>query len=407
MLRSYRRALLAAGVAMATVLLTTPPPASAGLAEEPGWTVTAGGSEVRYPHVESLYVAIKPETWDQTLRDVIVEVDASDAAAVDVKPYDKTCVTKARVITCALGDLTFTSGNRPAYRYFSLTANTNTTVKGTARVTVTGRDQPTRTSTVAVNVTERVDIINSYLRNSGLEIEPNKDFLVPAGFEVEGPKAVQGIVMTLWAGPRLRFQRDLPPNCAQLKGDGGYTGRLTCLFDATLAGDRKYVLSSPDFLTFQVNVLPDDEPYEFTVLWATPRDAEVYFKVPLLDKLTPAMAREKGALELVDKATGKPAPHGTLGYQVDEGPDLPAYLYVRRRNTEEPGSPSPSATASPSPSGTAGAEAPTAAPGGEGGGGLPVTGANTTMIAGGGVALVLLGALGFLVARRRRARFEA
>ncbi|MEV4277184.1 LPXTG cell wall anchor domain-containing protein [Actinoplanes xinjiangensis] len=61
-----------------------------------------------------------------------------------------------------------------------------------------------------------------------------------------------------------------------------------------------------------------------------------------------------------------------------------------------------SATASAGPAATGGEEDD----GGEGGG-LPVTGANTGVVAGAGGALLLLGGAGFLIGRRRRARFEA
>lgn len=60
------------------------------------------------------------------------------------------------------------------------------------------------------------------------------------------------------------------------------------------------------------------------------------------------------------------------------------------------------ATASAAPGTTGGEEGD----GGEGGG-LPVTGAATGTVAGVGGALLVLGAVGYLIGRRRRARFEA
>ncbi|SCG44478.1 ALF repeat-containing protein [Micromonospora humi] len=75
----------------------------------------------------------------------------------------------------------------------------------------------------------------------------------------------------------------------------------------------------------------------------------------------------------------------------------------------------PTATPSATPSATTTA-APTGAPsvspgapGGEGGegGGLPVTGSDTATVAGIGGALLLLGGVGFVIGRRRRARFVA
>ena len=79
-------------------------------------------------------------------------------------------------------------------------------------------------------------------------------------------------------------------------------------------------------------------------------------------------------------------------------------------------SPSPSVTPSATPSVTPSATTtatpiPTPSesagtPGGEGGG-LPVTGANTGIVAGIGGALLLLGGGGYLIGRRRRSRFVA
>ncbi|WP_422737564.1 LPXTG cell wall anchor domain-containing protein [Micromonospora sp. WMMD729] len=78
--------------------------------------------------------------------------------------------------------------------------------------------------------------------------------------------------------------------------------------------------------------------------------------------------------------------------------------------------PTPTATATPTsqPTPTASATstvAPTAAtstsPVAGGGGGLPVTGADTATVAGIGGALLLVGGASFVIARRRRARFVA
>jgi LPXTG-motif cell wall-anchored protein len=68
------------------------------------------------------------------------------------------------------------------------------------------------------------------------------------------------------------------------------------------------------------------------------------------------------------------------------------------------GTPSPTAVPTAIPTAAPTTDAP--APGGEGGG-LPVTGTQTATLAGVGGAVVLLGAVGYVVARRRRTRFVA
>ncbi|WP_430789485.1 LPXTG cell wall anchor domain-containing protein [Actinoplanes sp. G11-F43] len=74
-------------------------------------------------------------------------------------------------------------------------------------------------------------------------------------------------------------------------------------------------------------------------------------------------------------------------------------------------SPGASVTPSATTTGTAGPSATTTPGGGTGeggeGGGLPVTGAAAGTVAGVGGALLVLGGAGFLIGRRRRARFEA
>jgi LPXTG-motif cell wall-anchored protein len=66
--------------------------------------------------------------------------------------------------------------------------------------------------------------------------------------------------------------------------------------------------------------------------------------------------------------------------------------------------PSSAPTASPEPTSS---PTPTVvpSPSGGGGGGLPVTGAGTTTVAGLGMALLLVGGVGYVLARRRRDRF--
>jgi LPXTG-motif cell wall-anchored protein len=84
-------------------------------------------------------------------------------------------------------------------------------------------------------------------------------------------------------------------------------------------------------------------------------------------------------------------------------------LYVARAlDCSSQPTPTPSATpsAATTVAPTLDSSASLGAPGGEGGG-LPVTGADTTTVAGIGGGLLLLGGAGYLIGRRRRTRFLA
>ncbi|MEV6345649.1 LPXTG cell wall anchor domain-containing protein [Actinoplanes sp. NPDC051851] len=72
-----------------------------------------------------------------------------------------------------------------------------------------------------------------------------------------------------------------------------------------------------------------------------------------------------------------------------------------------PASASSPATASASASASASTTATAATTSGEDGGGLPVTGSDTTTIVGAGTGILALGLIGIVLARRRRTRFVA
>jgi LPXTG-motif cell wall-anchored protein len=83
---------------------------------------------------------------------------------------------------------------------------------------------------------------------------------------------------------------------------------------------------------------------------------------------------------------------------------------ARAKDCASPSSPasaSPSVSASASVSPAAGSSSTSPGASGGAGGGLPVTGAGTATLAGVGGGLLILGAAGYLIARRRRTRFVA
>ena len=84
------------------------------------------------------------------------------------------------------------------------------------------------------------------------------------------------------------------------------------------------------------------------------------------------------------------------------------FAYARLSTPAPSPSATPSATPTPEPSGSSATTSPTALPTEDGGsgGGMPVTGPQSATMAGVGAALLLIGGVGYLVARRRT-RFEA
>ncbi|MCZ7436047.1 PT domain-containing protein [Micromonospora sp. WMMC241] len=110
------------------------------------------------------------------------------------------------------------------------------------------------------------------------------------------------------------------------------------------------------------------------------------------------------------KLLGAPSIDAYLAY-LNNGVYEARELDCKSQPTATPTS-QPTATPSVTPSATATGvptSAPSVSPGAPGGegGGLPVTGSDTATVAGIGGALLLLGGVGFVIGRRRRARFVA
>jgi LPXTG-motif cell wall-anchored protein len=193
---------------------------------------------------------------------------------------------------------------------------------------------------------------------------------------------------------------DLPrtfTNC-QYYQDSNLDGAW-CQFDEELAVDGTYALTD-----FKVAIAPDATRADAVIFrWATPAQVSAGGGIEALAR------RDSGGDE------SEPGTQGTLRLEPRDLP-LPStphpigFAIVRVVVPSATPTTSPS-SAAPTTSPTEGTAAPTATPtppadGGEGGG-LPVTGSTTTTVAGTGVALLIAGGFSYLIARRRRTRFQA
>jgi hypothetical protein len=176
-----------------------------------------------------------------------------------------------------------------------------------------------------------------------------------------------------------------------------------CEFDQELAPGATYALSDS-----VVGAAPEPawkEPTSVIIFrWITKEEAAAQGGIQALAKR--------------DSRTGEAVP-GTGGKVTLVARDLPrrekahplgfAYLKVVAPSPSPSASASVAPSASPSPSASASASASPSVPAGAGGagGGLPVTGTAAGAVAGMGVALLVTGGVGYLVARRRRTRFVA
>ncbi|WP_433372232.1 LPXTG cell wall anchor domain-containing protein [Actinoplanes sp. CA-142083] len=217
------------------------------------------------------------------------------------------------------------------------------------------------------------------------------------GVKNTGAEALKGIVVNV----RVLNEVDLPKeftNCVYYV-DSNLRGAW-CSIDAEVAAGGTYKLSP-----FRVTVSTKAEKISAAVIfqWATLEYAESKGGIEALAKAdsgkgtTPAA----GAGEKLGLATAElpvPAEPAGVGF---------AYLKLVTPPTTPPTAvPTTSPAATASSSATA-APTVTATEAGGGGGGLPVTGSKTAAVAGIGALLLVAGAVGVLLVRRRRTRFVA
>ncbi|GAB7042733.1 MULTISPECIES: LPXTG cell wall anchor domain-containing protein [Catenuloplanes] len=216
---------------------------------------------------------------------------------------------------------------------------------------------------------------------------------VTVGVHHYGAQPVNGVLLRIRVVDDLDLPKDFT-NCRYFT-DSNLDGAW-CEFDTELAAGGTYAA-----WPFRVAATPDAQAGRVTsVIWNwQPRST-----APLGGDIDALAAAETGAgtpvagtetaLTLQARELPAPATPSSVGF---------AYPRLVTPSASPSVSPTASPSGSPAPTatGTAGAPATTPPPGGAGGGELPITGANTAVLAGIGALLVIGGAAGFLIARRR------
>jgi LPXTG-motif cell wall-anchored protein len=176
-----------------------------------------------------------------------------------------------------------------------------------------------------------------------------------------------------------------------------------CQFDEELAVDGRYALAD-----FRVAVAPDARRADAVIFrWVTPEQVTAGGGIEAMAKRDSrtdrAAAGTQGTLRLERRDLPLPAKPHPIGFAPVKVIVPSATSATTAPSTTAPTIPPAEGSAPPTATLTAAPAPP--ADGGEGGG-LALTGSATTTVAGIGVVLLVAGGAGYLLARRRRARFE-
>jgi hypothetical protein len=299
----------------------------------------------------------------------------------------KDCTTAGSRITCELG-IRWSPALLP-YLFVQAKEGAEVGRSGHVTVTLTAKSVGPVVATPKVTVADDVDLAVS-LEKRIVDGEPGKRVAVPIEVTNKGTKPVKGAVMRVLGTGDLEIAGRYT-NCEY----SDQNDEVFCRFDEELAASATYVLSeSPLALQAEADTTKN-HPYS-AHLW-TRDDADEAGSLSKLayHTLTPGTS---GVLRLVRK----PAADRVRALTTDSNGANNIAFGAVKPIPAAPGGIKPTATA---PSASASA-APALAAGGSGGG-LPVTGVEVTAIAGAGAALLGLGGVGYLLARRRRTRFVA
>jgi len=231
---------------------------------------------------------------------------------------------------------------------------------------------------------------------------------VTLGVRNAGAKPVPGVVLYLYTADRFTSLKNYG-NCWYVTPAHGNIDNhyAMCRFDGEVAPGTTYHVAETPFTIGYVP--PEWGPLKYEQTWytsddfdatglLTPRPEHAYYPyqgsgAPLL--LEPERAVAPSGVQVTDSnmANNKATTTIVIDYASPSAPP----------SSPVPPSASPSATASPSVSTTAGG----GTGGGTDGGGLPITGANATLAAGAGAALLTAGLALYLATRRRRTSFTS
>lgn len=212
-----------------------------------------------------------------------------------------------------------------------------------------------------------------------------------------GPDPVKGLVVRIRVVDDYNFATKYQ-NCWYGVDSNAQTAY--CSFDTALAADATLAIVDP-----VVAMKPDARPDKVSSIVFTWLSQDWVDTRGGVQALADGDSRPGKAVRGTDGTLALTSRSLPLGEEPHYATGFVAVELVLPHTTAptQPATPTPTASAS---SAAPTAAAPTsAAPGGAGGGGLAVTGTQTATVAGIGALLLLVGAVGFVIARRRRTRF--
>jgi LPXTG-motif cell wall-anchored protein len=336
------------------------------------------------------------------LKNVKVTIDTSAAAdlltaTAATNPYaDPSCSTAGTITTCDLDTLASHTEFGEATMVVKATKGAEPGSSGKLTVTLAADGIQPLVATTTITVAQQVDLAAG-IAATVPEAKPGES--VTPGLQITNlsDKPVDGAGIRLAVYDGLKRTGDFE-NCYHLSDEVEYF----CRFDATLEPGATYVLDGKP-TAVRATAKPGKETYSVMIWTGDDFDATGY---------TNGYQHGTGApLKLVKQTAARSKAQRVPSVEADTnlGNNLAFGQITVLAGAGTPPSTSPSA--SPSASRSASPSSPGAGGGTGGGdsdgGGLPVTGTPVGLIAGAGAGILLVGVLGFVVTRRRRARFVA
>jgi len=380
--RQIRRGLIAVAAVAVAALVPT-----AAYAAPPALVLTVhdgGVPEAGKWFDLSLHAKDGSSSWRLDHSKLVVDTaEVADFATAWVPNFDeqgephpaKYCSSAGTVLTCDLG--TTYSWGLP---FLVVEAKPGAEPGRSGRITVkvTGDGIDPLVATPKITVADDVDLAVS-VAQTVVTGRPGQPINPPLLVTNNGSKPVDGAALRLVGYGDLRRFNSYT-NCGYDSGDQ----QMYCRFDTVLAPGATYELNGWPFA-----LRPKATPGEASGYAAILFTGDDFDETGIMSALTKGSA---GVLRLDPQPSALRAPTTD-----SHGENNIAFGHVDVFDVPGGGPSSPATT--PPGGGSHG--------GGQAGGGLPVTGLPIGAIAGAGAGLLVLGGAGFLVARRRRARFVA